>query len=117
MQVADYLVNLEIHTVSGAEDFDPSNHAHRHAYLDVHGLGKVTFRYFTLLLGHGDAKADVWIIRAIQRVDDSHEIDISVTSTQARKIGTSAHAIAGLGETVTHLDHAIWLNERAGEEN
>lgn len=70
-----------------------------------------------MLLGHGDVKPDVWIIRAIQRVADTHEIDISVTPTLARKIVTSAHAITGLGETVTHLDHAIWLNERTSEEN
>lgn len=117
LQVANNLANLEIQTVSGAQDFDPSNHAHRHAYLDVHGLGKVTFRYFTMLLGRGDVKPDVWIIRAIQRVADTHELDISVTPALAWEIVTSAHAITGLGETVTHLDHAIWLNERAGEVN
>lgn len=74
-------------------------------------------RYFTMLLGHGDVKPDVWIIQAIQRVADTHEIDISVTPALAREIVTSAHAITGLGDTVTDLDHAIWINERASKKN
>lgn len=122
LQAADNFVNLDIPgmelirpqplPVYHAEDFDPSIYEHRQAYLTVRGLGKVTYRYFTMLLGHGDVKPDVWIIRAVQRVADTHEIDISITPAIARKIVTNAHAGTRLGETVTHLDHAIWLNER-----
>ncbi|MGO3391819.1 hypothetical protein [Glutamicibacter arilaitensis] len=112
LEVASNLANLEIYRVYGAQDFDPSNRAHRHAYLDVRGLGKATFRYLSMLLGHGDVKPDVWIIRAVQRVADTHDIDVVVTEALAHKVVTYAHEITGLGETVTHLDHAIWLNER-----
>lgn len=122
LQVAENLVNVEIPSVEliypqripvyCAEDFDPSIYQHRQAYLSVQGLGKVTYRYFTMLLGHGDVKPDVWIIRAVQRVADTYKIGIFVTPALAHKVVTNAHERTGLGETVTHLDHAIWLNER-----
>lgn len=117
LQVAENSVNIELFPVCCAQDFDPSIYQHRQAYLSVRGLGKVTFRYFTMLLGHGDVKPDIWIIRAVQRVADNHQIDITVTPALAHKVVTEAHAITGLGETVTHLDHAIWLNERTPEMN
>lgn len=59
------------------------------------------------------AKADTWIIRAVQRVANEAGLAITVDSKLAHAVVASVHESARLGESVTHLDHAVWLNERA----
>ncbi|MGO4298503.1 hypothetical protein [Glutamicibacter sp. MCAF14] len=116
LQVAKNLTELAP-PVYTAQDFNYVNAEHERAYSSVHGLGNVTYRYLSMLLGHGDVKPDTWIIRAVQRVADTHQLDLRITSDLARHIVTETHKATGCGETVTHLDHAIWLNERTSDEN
>lgn len=116
LQVAQNLTELAP-PVYTAQDFNYGNSEHKRAYSSVHGLGNVTYRYLGMLLGHGDVKPDTWIIRAVQRVADTHQLDLRITSDLARHIVTETHKATGYGETVTHLDHAIWLNERTSDEN
>lgn len=100
-----------------AQDFNYLKADHEHAYRSVHGLGKVTYHYLGMLLRYGNVKPDTWIIRAVQRVADTHQLGLNITPALARHIVTETHKATGHGETVTHLDHAIWLNERATKEN
>lgn len=93
--------------------YDHHNEAHRRAYTSVHGLGKVTYNYLGMLLGYPDVKPDTWIIAAVQRVADSAGIGIKVDANVACEVVTTAHEKTGLGETITHFDHAVWLAERA----
>lgn len=116
LQVARNLTELTL-PVYTAQDFNYLNADHERAYRSVHGLGKVTYHYLGMLLGYGDVKPDTWIVRAVQRVADTHQLGLSVTPTLARLIVTETHKATSHGETVTHLDHAIWLNERTTAEN
>lgn len=116
LHVAQNLTELNP-PVYTAQDFNYLNTEHEHAYRSVHGLGKVTYHYLGMLLGYGDVKPDTWIVRAVQRVADTHQLGLNVTPALARLIVIETHNDTGYGETVAHLDHAIWLNERASEEN
>lgn len=116
LQVAQNLTELTP-PVYTAQDFNYLKADHEHAYRSVHGLGKVTYQYLGMLLRYGDVKPDTWIIRAVQRVSDTHQLGLSITPALARHIVTETYKVTGYGETVTHLDHAIWLNERATKEN
>lgn len=116
LQVAQNLTELTP-PVDTAQDFDYLMPDHEHAYRSVHGLGKVTYHYLGMLLGCPDVKPDTWIVRAVQRVADTHQLGLSVTPTLARIVVTETHKATGYGKTVTHLDHAIWLRERASKEN
>lgn len=116
LQVARNLIELAP-PVYTAQDFNYLKADHEHAYRSVHGLGKVTYHYLGMLLEYGDVKPDTWIVRAVQRVADTHQLGLSVTPALARLVVTEAHKATGHGKTVTHLDHAIWLNERASKEN
>ena len=93
------------------------NTEHQRAYRSVHGLGKVTYHYLGMLLGYGDVKPDTWIVRAVQRVADTHQLGLNVTPALARRVVTETHKATSHGETAPHLDHAIWLNERTTTEN
>ena len=116
LQVAKNLTELTP-PVYTAHDFNYVEADHEHAYRSVHGLGKVTYHYLGMLLGYGDVKPDTWIVRAVQRVADTHQLGLDITPALARHIVTEAHKVTERGETVTHLDHAIWLNERTSKEN
>lgn len=87
--------------VTHAADLDPTSAEHRVAYCSVRGLGPVTWRYFTMLLGTPGVKADTWIIRfvhdALSRPVDAAEAE--------ELVGAAAGA---LDVTETKLDHAIW---------
>lgn len=116
LQVAKNLTELTP-PVYTAQDFSYLKADHEHAYRSVHGLGKVTYHYLGMLLGNGDVKPDTWIVRAVQRVADTHQLGLSITPALARHIVTETRKATGRGKTVTHLDHAIWLNERTNKEN
>lgn len=109
LEAAASLAQLGVFT---HEQYDHHEQAHRDAYLDVHGLGPVTHNYFGMLLGYPDTKPDTWIIRAVQRVADTHGMVLKVDSKLARLVLTEAHLRTKLGRTVTHMDHAVWLTER-----
>ncbi|MFF1254663.1 hypothetical protein ACFVYC_19495 [Pseudarthrobacter sp. NPDC058329] len=110
LEAARKLVGAEVYT---HEQYDHQNPSHRSAYLTVHGLGPVTHNYFGMLLGYPDTKPDTWIVRAVQRVADAEKLGLVVKPKLARTVVTEAHDITKLGKTVTHMDHAIWLTERA----
>lgn len=111
-EAAQNLVSLAP-PVHVAGDYCHSDLTHRHAYISVRGLGKVTRNYLGMLLGYPDTKPDVWIIRAVQRVADAAGITDGITVEKARFVVTQTHSITHRGATVTHFDHAIWLRERA----
>jgi hypothetical protein len=95
--------------VTKAEHVCPEEH--RSAYTRVHGLGKVTWEYFTMLLGHPGIKADTWITRW---VSDAVGADRQLTSEHANALLKEAATELGIGAgnaeppTLTQLDHAIW---------
>lgn len=115
LEVAGNLLALQP-VVHDADSYDHAHPEHRRAYLKVHGLAGVTHNYFGMLLGYPDVKADTWIIRAVQRVANEAGLAITVDSTLARTVLVRVHETTQLGESVTHLDHAVWLNERARPE-
>lgn len=115
LEVARNLLALQP-AVHDADSYDHAHPEHRRAYLKVHGLAEVTHNYFGMLLGYPDVKADTWIIRAVQRVANEAGLAITVDSTLARTVLVRVHETTQLGESITHLDHAVWLNERAHPE-
>lgn len=112
LEVARNLLALQP-AVHDADSYDHANPEHRRAYVKVHGLADVTHNYLGMLLGYPDVKADTWIIRAVQRVANEAGLVVTVDSKLARAVVVRVHESAKLGESVTHLDHAVWLNERA----
>ena len=95
--------------VNRAEDVVPSEHGR--AYTSVYGLGKVTWEYLTMLLGHPGIKADTWITRW---VSEAVHADSRLSSKEARDLLAAAASGLGIGwddpaqPTLTQLDHAIW---------
>lgn len=97
--------NLVEAGVKRAADLDPS--IHRAAYTRVHGLGKVTWEYFCMLLGHQGVKADTWVTRWVAQA-------LEVESVDAARAGNLVRAAAQqLGVGTTELDHAIWAHARS----
>lgn len=115
LEVARNLMALQP-AVHDADSYDHANPEHRRAYVKVHGLADVTHNYLGMLLGYPDVKADTWIIRAVQRVANEAGLAITVDAELARTVVARVHESARLGESITHLDHAVWLNERARPE-
>ncbi len=87
--------------VTGADDLDPDDPAHRRAYVGVKGLGNVTWTYLLMLLGHSGVKADTWIVRFVEeglgRPSSPKEAEALVRAVAS---DLKVHATA--------LDHAIW---------
>lgn len=88
---------------------------HKSAYTRVHGLGGVTWEYFTMLLGKPGVKADRWIIawvsyvlRRSERPVTSHEAGDLLRGAHSRLIDTDGRNAPSL----TQLDHAIWSHAR-----
>lgn len=73
------------------------NTEHERAYRSVHGLGKITYHYLGMLLGYGDVKPDTWIVRAVQRAADTHQLGLSVTPALARRVVTETHKATSHG--------------------
>ena len=97
--------NLLAAGVKSAADVDPHDPAQKRAYIDVHGLGPVTWEYFGMLLGKPGVKADRWILRFVNR-----GLGRDLTSAEARSL---LHTVADrLDAAPTELDHAIWAHER-----
>ncbi len=87
--------------VRHATDLVAGSQAHRAAYCSVHGLGWITWNYFTMLLGHPGVKADTWVVRYV-----TEAVRHPVTPEESADLVTGA---AGkLGVSPTDLDHAIW---------
>lgn len=105
--------NLKAVGVIDASDYDAANTRHRDAYTAVHGLGPVTCDYFGMLLGTPDFKVDTWIRRFTDRVAD--EAGLARTDDPKVVLG-EARTHGDFGTTDTHLDHAVWLYERTGQQ-
>lgn len=88
-----------------AGDLDPSSAEHRRAWCGTRGLGPVTWNYLTMLLGHADVKADIWVVRYVGAA-----LGRSVTADEARELVSGV--AQQLHRSPTHLDHAIWLFAR-----
>lgn len=90
--------------VHRAADVDPV--AHRSAYTGVHGLGWITWEYFTMLLGKPGVKADTWITSSV-----STKIGEGVSSKEAHATLIAAGERLQV-ESLTQLDHVIWNDAR-----
>ncbi|QFG69243.1 hypothetical protein [Ornithinimicrobium pratense] len=102
-EAARNLVEAGVHR---AADLDPARH--RPAYTRVHGLGKVTWAYFCMLLGHQGVKADTWVMRWVAQALGEDSIN------SARANALVQGAAQKLKVDATQLDHAIWAHARAG---
>lgn len=79
----------------------------KRVYTGVHGLGWVTFEYFTMLLGIPGVKADTMITRYVNLVLGEANLG-RVSNQNARELVINAHDTLKRGETLTHFEHAIW---------
>lgn len=84
------------------------------AYTSVHGLGKVTFEYFLMLLGIPGVKADVMIRRFVAQA--LGESESAASETNARQLVIAAHdqlrSTAHYPENLSAFDHALWQHQR-----
>jgi hypothetical protein len=97
--------NLVALGVCRAEHVDAENLDQAGAWTTVTGLGPVTWKYFTMLLGAPGVKADTWIIRFV-----SDAIGRSVNAKTAERLVKAA--APHFQKTATELDHAIWAHAR-----
>ncbi|TQL51830.1 hypothetical protein [Ornithinicoccus hortensis] len=107
--------NLSAAGVRGADDLQPESH--KGAYTRVRGLGKVTWEYFTMLLGKPGVKADTWVTRWV-----AEQIGRPVSSDEAGALvrevaGRMADAPDASGPLLTRLDHQIWLTARGRQRD
>lgn len=94
-----------------AEDFLASDPAEmKRVYTRVHGLGWVTFEYFSMLLGKPGVKADTMITRFANNALSQAGL-AGVDNRLARDLVITCHNKLELGETLSHFEHAIWLYE------
>lgn len=95
-----------------ADDLDPEKH--KRAYTQVHGLGWVTWDYFTMLLGRPGAKADTWVVGWV-----SNQLARTVSPQEARVLLGAVAAQLSDGDSpsphalLTRLDHQIWRTARS----
>jgi hypothetical protein len=94
--------------VETAADIDPVDPAQKAAYVNVRGLGPVTWSYFTMLIGSHDVKPDTWLKRFVKLVLETPERD---SDEHVRRLVNAAAAELGVDPRV--LDHAIWLYMRS----
>lgn len=92
--------------VRHARDFEAKNPEHQAAYLGVHGLGKVTYEYFGMLLGNQGIKADSQLFSFVNQT--LAENDLPAVSQ-----GELRAALVQVFEQFeniefTAFDHAIW---------
>lgn len=82
------------------------------AYTAVPGLGKVTFAYFTMLVGEPGVKADTWLGRFV-----AEAVGRRVSSDYTEQCVKDAAEHYGVDPRV--LDHAIWvyMRTRSSEED
>jgi hypothetical protein len=94
--------------VETAADIHPTDPAQKAAYVNVPGLGPVTWYYFTMLIGSHDVKPDTWLKRFVKLVLETPERD---SDEYVRRLVNAAAAELGVDPRV--LDHAIWLYMRS----
>lgn len=99
------------HGVIQAEDFLASDPAEmKRVYTQVRGLGWVTFEYFSMLLGRPGVKADTMITRFVNNALVQAGLP-NVDRHVARDLVIASRDQLGLGESLSHFEHAIWLYE------
>lgn len=96
--------------VETAADIDPTDPAQKAAYVNVPGLGPVTWSYFTMLIGSHDVKPDTWLERSVKLVLETPNRE---SDEYVRRLVNAAAAVFGIDPRV--LDHAIWLYMRSRE--
>lgn len=101
-----------------AADFTPDRlEDARSAYTRVHGLGNVTFTYFTMHLGVPGVKADSLLTRFVARHAYGDE-SLKLGSDQVVALVNQAYeARPQIAESVTHFEHALWRAESQGNAN
>lgn len=111
VEAARSLVDVGVHTAS---QLDPEEH--KRAYTKVHGLGVVTWEYFTMLLGRPGVKADTWVVRWVSaqlgRDVPSREAHTLLTEVATDLVDPDAGAPHAF---LTRLDHQIWRTARSGQ--
>lgn len=96
--------------VEAAANIDPKDPGHKAAYVNVPGLGPVTWYYFTMLIGAQDVKPDEWLKGFVELV---LETPMLRDTEYVRRLVNAAAAKLGVDPRV--LDHAIWLYMRSRE--
>lgn len=95
------------HGVVRAKDFLASDPAEmQRVYTQVRGLGWVTFEYFSMLLGRPGVKTDTMITRFVNKALFQAGLQ-SVDHHVARELVIASKDELGLGESLSHFDHAI----------
>ena len=102
--------NLSGIGVKTAADTDPLDPRQKAAYVNVPGLGPVTWSYFTMLIGAHDVKADAWVKRFVKLVLKTPKLD---SGEYVRRLVNAATAELRVDPRV--LDHASWLYMRGLE--
>jgi hypothetical protein len=114
--VLEAAANLrKIHVVTAQDFKDADRQSVKKAYTDVHGLGWITYEYFTMLLGVPGVKADRMIVRFVNRALEKADLP-GVDALAARQLVIDAYdnqQVRDLPEveSLTHFEHAIWLTE------
>lgn len=86
----------------------------RNAYRSVRGLGKVTFDYFAMNLGHAGVKPDTLVTRFVAR-HAYGDPGRALSPAHVTDLVTEAYGISPRGaETLTHFEHALWKAESDG---
>ncbi len=108
IEAASNFLDIGVRT---AEDFRAKNSGElKNAYVPVKGLGWITFEYLSMLLGQPGVKADTMICRFVNVALQQQGLD-AVDGATARQLIALTHEQTGLGETLSHFDHGIWLFE------
>lgn len=110
VEAADNLLSLDPPVGSAAQltALDPT---HKHAYTSVHGLGWVTYEYFTMLLGQPGIKTDTMIRRFVDTALTQQGLS-TVDAHIARQLVETVHASERPHIGLHEFDHAIWLHQR-----
>lgn len=111
IEAADNLLSLDppVRHAAQLNALDPD---HRRAYTSVHGLGWVTYEYFTMLLGQPGIKADTMIRRFVDTALKEQGL-APVDARTARRLVETVYASERLLIGLHEFDHAIWLHQRA----
>ena len=96
--------------VETAADTNPKDPGQKAAYVNVPGLGPVTWYYFTMLIGAHDVKPDEWVQHFAKLVLNAPELH---SPEYVRRLVNMAAAKLGVDPRV--LDHTIWLYMRSHE--
>ena len=107
VQAARALAGIGVET---AADIDAADPAQKAAYVNVAGLGPVTWYYFTMLIGAHDVKPDTWLRGFVELVLETPKLH---DTEYVRRLVNAAAAKLGVDPRV--LDHAIWLYMRSRE--